>query len=118
MQLVRSYRFPVCHISQFYPRPGTPAARMRKVPSHVVKARSRQLTSLTEGFTGSLAPLVGTVQRCWVVEHTTDKESVGKLGAHGMGGAPLHVGGLQEAEAGDGGNSRVEEGRGEARVGG
>lgn len=31
MALVRQYKFPHTHISQFYPRPGTPAARMRKV---------------------------------------------------------------------------------------
>ncbi len=31
MALVRKYRFPHTHISQFYPRPGTPAARMKKV---------------------------------------------------------------------------------------
>ena len=30
MQLVAKYRFPHCHISQFYPRPGTPAARMKQ----------------------------------------------------------------------------------------
>lgn len=31
MALVARYRMAVCHISQFYPRPGTPAARMKKV---------------------------------------------------------------------------------------
>ena len=31
LALVARYRFATCHISQFYPRPGTPAARMRKV---------------------------------------------------------------------------------------
>lgn len=30
MALVRKYRFPHTHISQFYPRPGTLAARMKK----------------------------------------------------------------------------------------
>ena len=30
MRLVEHYRFPHCHISQFYPRPGTPAARMKQ----------------------------------------------------------------------------------------
>jgi len=30
MRLVEQYRFPHCHISQFYPRPGTPAARMKQ----------------------------------------------------------------------------------------
>ena len=31
LALVARYRFATCHISQFYPRPGTPAARMKKV---------------------------------------------------------------------------------------
>ena len=31
MDLVRRYRFAHTHVSQFYPRPGTPAARMKKV---------------------------------------------------------------------------------------
>lgn len=35
LALVARYRFAVCHISQFYSRPGTPAARMKKV-RHVV----------------------------------------------------------------------------------
>ena len=30
LALVAKYRFATCHISQFYPRPGTPAARMKK----------------------------------------------------------------------------------------
>lgn len=29
--LVDKYRFRHCHISQYYSRPGTPAARMKKV---------------------------------------------------------------------------------------
>lgn len=36
MQLVRKYRFPSLFINQFYPRPGTPAAKMEQVPAHVV----------------------------------------------------------------------------------
>lgn len=31
--LVRRYRFPVLFINQFYPRPGTPAARMPRLAS-------------------------------------------------------------------------------------
>lgn len=34
--LVKLYRFPSLFINQFYPRPGTPAARMEQVPAHVV----------------------------------------------------------------------------------
>jgi threonylcarbamoyladenosine tRNA methylthiotransferase CDKAL1 len=43
VQLVQQLRFPILHISQFYPRPGTPAARMNtRVPTQIVKARSRK----------------------------------------------------------------------------
>jgi threonylcarbamoyladenosine tRNA methylthiotransferase CDKAL1 len=42
MALVRRYRFAHTHISQFYPRPGTPAARMAKVPSQVRSSRIQE----------------------------------------------------------------------------
>jgi threonylcarbamoyladenosine tRNA methylthiotransferase CDKAL1 len=48
MSLVKKYNFPILNISQFYPRPGTPAARMRRVRTQTVKARSRELTRLFE----------------------------------------------------------------------
>ncbi|EFJ13888.1 hypothetical protein SELMODRAFT_424158 [Selaginella moellendorffii] len=51
MELIREYTFPQVHISQFYPRPGTPAALMKRVPTLEVKKRSRSLTSLFESFT-------------------------------------------------------------------
>ena len=37
---MRKYKFPILNISQFYPRPGTPAAKMRRVATHIVKART------------------------------------------------------------------------------
>ena len=33
LTLVDKYKFPVLNISQFYPRPGTVAAKWKKVPS-------------------------------------------------------------------------------------
>lgn len=38
IDLVKAYRFPSLFINQFYPRPGTPAAKMEQVPAHVVSA--------------------------------------------------------------------------------
>ncbi|XP_048881467.1 threonylcarbamoyladenosine tRNA methylthiotransferase-like [Brienomyrus brachyistius] len=35
LALVEEYRFPSLFINQFYPRPGTPAARMEHLPAHV-----------------------------------------------------------------------------------
>lgn len=37
MDLVDKYRFPSLFINQFYPRPGTPAARMKRLPTEEVK---------------------------------------------------------------------------------
>lgn len=64
MRMVEEYRFPVLNISQFYPRPGTAAARMRKLPSHTVKQRSTEMT----GLFGSYATfdwLQGREERVW-----------------------------------------------------
>uniref|UniRef100_A0A8C2I4Y1 tRNA-t(6)A37 methylthiotransferase n=1 Tax=Cyprinus carpio TaxID=7962 RepID=A0A8C2I4Y1_CYPCA len=46
MELVRQYRFPSLFINQFYPRPGTPAAKMEQVPAHVKKQRTKELSAL------------------------------------------------------------------------
>ncbi|XP_062030247.1 uncharacterized protein LOC133746099 isoform X1 [Rosa rugosa] len=69
--LIKEYKFPQVHISQFYPRPGTPAARMKKVPSTVVKNRSRELTSVFEAFTPYVG-MEGRVERIWITEVATD----------------------------------------------
>merc|ERR1719498_1476890 len=45
---MKYYEFPVVNISQFYPRPGTPAAKMKRISTQIVKERSRRLTSLFE----------------------------------------------------------------------
>ncbi|XP_050379230.1 uncharacterized protein LOC126796448 [Argentina anserina] len=69
--LIKEYKFPQVHISQFYPRPGTPAARMKKVPSTVVKNRSRELTSVFEAFTPYVG-MEGRAERIWITEFATD----------------------------------------------
>ncbi|KAI3878951.1 hypothetical protein MKX03_037348 [Papaver bracteatum] len=71
VDLVKEYKFPQVHISQFYPRPGTPAARMKKVPSAVVKKRSRELTSVFESFT-PYQGMEGQIERIWITEIATD----------------------------------------------
>ena len=71
LDLVRRYQPPVVNISQFYARPGTPSARMARVPSHVVKARSRAMTALQESYSPHEA-LVGTLQRVWFTERAAD----------------------------------------------
>jgi threonylcarbamoyladenosine tRNA methylthiotransferase CDKAL1 len=50
LDLVAKYQFPALHISQFYPRKGTPAARMKRVPTQEVKRRSREMTKLFNSY--------------------------------------------------------------------
>ncbi|KAL6885879.1 hypothetical protein ACP4OV_010140 [Aristida adscensionis] len=71
VDLVKEYIFPQVHISQFYPRPGTPAARMKKVPSNEVKKRSRELTSVFESFS-PYKGMAGKIERIWITEIATD----------------------------------------------
>lgn len=40
VKLVEEYKFPSLFINQFYPRPGTPAAKMEQVPAQVVRSFS------------------------------------------------------------------------------
>lgn len=72
MALVREYKFPQLHISQFYPRPGTPAARMKRVPTAEVKNRSRELTSLFESF-NPYSGMEGRMERVWITDVASDR---------------------------------------------
>ncbi|KAK9839714.1 hypothetical protein WJX81_008306 [Elliptochloris bilobata] len=76
MALVAKYRFPHTHVSQYYARPGTPAARMKKLPNGVAKARSRAMAALVDGFGDAHAHLLGTRQRVVVVERAADGRSL------------------------------------------
>ncbi|KAK4413366.1 Threonylcarbamoyladenosine tRNA methylthiotransferase [Sesamum alatum] len=71
VNLIKEYQLPQVHISQFYPRPGTPAARMKKVPSNVVKKRSRELTTVFESFTPYVG-MEGKIERIWITDIATD----------------------------------------------
>ena len=37
MKLIEHYKLAIVNISQFYPRPGTPAAKMKRIPTQIVK---------------------------------------------------------------------------------
>jgi len=45
MALARKYQFPSLFINQFFPRPGTPAARMKRIDTVEVKRRTKELTA-------------------------------------------------------------------------
>jgi threonylcarbamoyladenosine tRNA methylthiotransferase CDKAL1 len=63
--LCNKNRFPIMHTTQFYPRPNTPAAKMPKVNSVSVKARTRRLTALFESY-DCYSHMVGSTQRVWL----------------------------------------------------
>ncbi|XP_054740300.1 threonylcarbamoyladenosine tRNA methylthiotransferase [Anastrepha obliqua] len=50
MQMCAKYRFPSLFINQFFPRPGTPAAKMQRIPAHLVKKRTKRLTDLFNSY--------------------------------------------------------------------
>jgi len=62
MRLYRKYMFPFINISQFYARPGTPAAKMKAQPNSVKKTRSRALTALYHSHM-PLGKYVGRTER-------------------------------------------------------
>lgn len=43
MHICEKYRFPSLFINQFYPRKGTPAARMPKIPTHMVILKKNKI---------------------------------------------------------------------------
>ncbi|EDV24289.1 uncharacterized protein TRIADDRAFT_26388 [Trichoplax adhaerens] len=50
LRLIERHKFPSVFINQFYPRPGTPAAKMKRIPTEEVKNRSRELTQLFKSY--------------------------------------------------------------------
>lgn len=50
MTLCAKYKFPSLFINQFYPRPGTPAAQMKRIPANLVKTRTKRLTDLFNSY--------------------------------------------------------------------
>jgi len=73
LALVRDYRFPMLNISQFYPRPNTAAARLKKLPGHIVKARSTEMTQLFESYS-TWDHLVGRRERVWFSDTDTKRQ--------------------------------------------
>lgn len=82
LALIEHYKFAVVNISQFYPRPGTPAARMKRIATQVVKDRSRRLTKLFESF-DPYKQYMGRREKVWFcTEISDDGRSVGHTKAY------------------------------------
>lgn len=75
--LIERYKFPVLNISQFYPRPGTVAAKWKKVPTSDVKKRSSEVTKLFDSYTTNLHYMGETVL-VWIIGYDDRKNAVNK----------------------------------------
>ena len=74
LRLLDKYKFPAVNISQFYPRPGTVAARMTQCNTLDKKNRSRRVTSLFEAYK-NLQFMQDRTVRVWVSERETNKHN-------------------------------------------
>lgn len=73
MTMCEKYKFASLFINQFFPRPGTPAANMKRIPADQVKERTKRLTDLFytyEPYNGR----VGQVYEVLVSEISHDKK--------------------------------------------
>jgi len=50
LSLIKKFKFPIVNISQFYPRNGTPAAKLPQLPHNVKKSYSKQLDTLFHSY--------------------------------------------------------------------
>lgn len=73
MNLCGKYRFPSLFINQFFPRPGTPAAQMKRIPPDQVKTRTKRLTDLFYTYE-PYGHKVGETQEVLVTEISKDKK--------------------------------------------
>ncbi|KAM9310437.1 threonylcarbamoyladenosine tRNA methylthiotransferase isoform 1-T1 [Pholidichthys leucotaenia] len=73
IDLVKHYRFPSLFINQFYPRPGTPAAKMQQVPANVKKQRTKELSQVFHSY-NPYDHKVGERQHVLVTEESFDAQ--------------------------------------------
>ena len=67
LRILNKYKLPVVNISQFYPRPGTEAAKMKQLRSQTKKARSREVTKTFLSYKPYEKTLpIGTKTLAWV----------------------------------------------------
>ncbi|ESP05671.1 hypothetical protein LOTGIDRAFT_102163 [Lottia gigantea] len=71
MQLVDEYRFPSLFINQFFPRPGTPAAKMPQIDRQIIKQRTKRVSELFQSYQPYNHKL-GQVQSVLVTEISHD----------------------------------------------
>lgn len=68
MDLINRHRFAIMNYTQFYPRPGTPAAKMKRVmTTKDARRRTKQISEVFESW-DPYAELVGKRCRVWITE--------------------------------------------------
>jgi threonylcarbamoyladenosine tRNA methylthiotransferase CDKAL1 len=73
ISLCEKYKFPSLFINQFFPRPGTPAALLHRIPAQEVKRRTKKLTELFYTYQPYNEKL-GEIQEVLVTEVSHDKQ--------------------------------------------
>ncbi|XP_043305700.1 threonylcarbamoyladenosine tRNA methylthiotransferase isoform X1 [Cervus canadensis] len=73
VKLVEEYKFPSLFINQFYPRPGTPAAKMEQVPAQVKKQRTKELSRIFHSY-NPYDHKIGQRQQVLVTEESFDSK--------------------------------------------
>ncbi|KAM9230173.1 LOW QUALITY PROTEIN: threonylcarbamoyladenosine tRNA methylthiotransferase-like [Dugong dugon] len=73
VKLIEEYKFPSLFINQFYPRPGTPAAKMEQVPAQVKKQRMKDLSWVFHSY-NPYDHKIGERQQVLVIEESFDSK--------------------------------------------
>ncbi|BFY99932.1 hypothetical protein BsWGS_02972 [Bradybaena similaris] len=73
LDLVRQYRFASLFINQFFPRPGTPAFKMQRIPAQEVKLRTKAVSELFQSYFPYTHKL-GQIQDVLVTEVSHDQQ--------------------------------------------
>ncbi|KAJ8924551.1 hypothetical protein NQ315_000700 [Exocentrus adspersus] len=73
LSLCEKYKFPSLFINQFFPRPGTPAALLPRIPTQEVKQRTKKLTELFYTYQ-PYDHKIGEIQEVLVTEVSHDKK--------------------------------------------
>lgn len=73
LSLCAEYKFPSLFINQFFPRPGTPAAKLPRIPAQDVKQRTKKLTDLFNSYY-PYSHKYGEIQDVLVTEISHDKK--------------------------------------------
>lgn len=73
LSLCNEYKFPSLFINQYFPRPGTPAAKLPRIPANQVKQRTKRLTDLFNSY-HPYTHKKGEIQDVLVTEISHDKK--------------------------------------------